>query len=233
YRDLLTPNQHLHMDDIREFVDVLKSLVGTESLSKATPSLIKHRRRVLPVSAGLVAIGLALCFFGWKIFKLGTVIGGVLSGVMLGLVLGSVIAGAIGKALPEGVAKWGTRGLFLLIGIPLAVAGAQFGRRFAMFGARSRVLGGFGSGWMGSIFALTRFAFFDLSVIWGHALFGASLVIVGAYCATVALFVLPDDLLTTTLVVCVTSGVLLSILGVTRQIKTLRSEPRNGYQGEG
>ena len=232
YDKIFTEVRQKRVDEVKGLVALLKGLIGKESLSKATPFLTEYRKYVLPVSAGLIAIGLALCFFGWKLFKFSTILGGILSGIMLGLVLGGAIAGAIGKALPEDIAQWGTLGLFLLIGIPFAIVGAKFGRRFAMFGARSQALGGLGSGWMGSIFSLTRFAFFDLSVIWGHALFGAFLIVVGAYCAAVPLLDLPADHLQAALIASVTVAVLLCIFGAVSQIKHLRSEPTTGYRGE-
>lgn len=232
YDKIFTEVRQKRVDEVKGIVALFKGLVGKESLSKATPFLTEYRKYVLPVSAGLIAIGLALCFFGWKLFKFSTILGGILSGIMLGLVLGGAIAGAIGKALPENIAQWGTLGLFLLIGIPFAIIGAKFGRRFAMFGARSQALSGLGSGWMGSIFSLTRFAFFDLSVIWGHALFGAILLVVGAYCAAVPLLALPDDKLQMAIIASVAIGVLLCIFGAVSQIKNLRSEPTTGYRGE-
>jgi len=232
YDKIFTEIRQKRVDEVKGLVALLKGLVGKESLSQATPFLTEHRKYVLPVSAGLIAIGLALCFFGWKLFKFGTILGGILSGIMLGLVLGCAIAGAIGKVLPKEIAQWGTLGLSLLIGIPFAIVGAKFGRRFAMFGARTQALRGLGSGWMGSIFALSRFAFFDLSVIWGHALFGAILIVVGAYCAAVPLLALPEQRLQPALIVSVAVAVLLSIFGAVSQIKHLRSEPKNGYRGE-
>ncbi len=232
YDKIFTEVRQKRVDEVRGLVALFRGLVGKESLSKATPFLTEYRKYVLPVSAGLIAIGLALCFFGWKLFKFSTILGGILSGIMLGLVLGGAIAGAIGKALPEDIAQWATLGLFLLIGIPFAIVGAKFGRRFAMFGARSQALGGLGCGWMSSIFSLTRFAFFDLSVIWGHALFGAVLIVVGAYCAAVPLLALPDDRLQPALITGIAVAVLLCIFGAVTQIKNLRSEPTTGYRGE-
>ena len=232
YGKIFTEIRQKRVDEVTGLVALLKGLVGKESLSRATPFLTEYRKHVLPVSAGLIAIGLALCFFGWKLFKFSTVLGGILSGTMLGLVLGGAIAGAIGKVLPADSAQWGTVGLFLLIGIPFAIVGAKFGRRFAMFGARSQTLGGLGSGWTSSIFSLTRFAFFDLSVVWGHALFGAVLIAVGAYCAAVPLLTLPDERLQPALIGSVAVAVLLCILGAVSQIRSLRSEPKPGYRGE-
>jgi hypothetical protein len=122
--------------------------------------------------------------------------------------------------------------VFLLLGMPLAIVGAKFGRRFAMFGARARSLGGLGAGWLASLFSLTRFAFFDLSVIWGHALFGAILIVAVAYCGAVLLLDLPDERLQPILVTCVVAGVLLGVLGAITQIRGPRFRPGHGDRGE-
>ena len=216
------------VDEVKGLVALAKGLVGQESLSKATPFLTEHRETVMPVSAGLIALGLALCFFGWKLFKFSTILGGALSGGMLGLALGGAMAGVLGKALPAGLAPRGTFALVALVGISFALVGVTLGRRFSLFGARAQTLGGLGGGWMGSIFSLTRFAFFDLSVIWGHALFGALLVAVGAYCAAVPLYGLPEERLRTALVSSVAGGALLCVFGAARQIQRLRSGPETG-----
>ena len=232
YDRIFTEIRRKRVDGIRGLVALFKGFVGKESLSKATPFLTDFRRYVLPVSAGLIAIGLALCFFGWKLFKFSTVLGGILSGIMLGLVLGGVLAGAVGKILPKDIAQWWTVGLFLLFGVPFAVVGAKFGRRFAMFGARTDALSGAGASGMGCLFALTRFAFFDLSVVWGHALLGAVLITIGAYCAAVPLLSLPDERLQTAMIGSVVIAALLCVFGAVSQIRSLRSEPDTGYRGE-
>ncbi|MDF3131055.1 hypothetical protein P0Y35_17725 [Kiritimatiellaeota bacterium B1221] len=218
--------------EAQNFKDFLKALVGNESLAKATPFLTETRKYVLPISVGLIAIGLCLCFFGWNMFKFSTVLGGILSGTLLGIILSGVIANLVGSILPEKVAPWAMIGLFVLLVIPFVTIGAKFGRRFAMFGARTQALDGLGSGWMGSIFALTRFSFFDLSIIWGHAFFGAILLILGFYCAAVPLLMLPDENLQVTLLISIILAILLCIIGAISQIKKLRSEPMTGYQGE-
>lgn len=220
------------MDELTGLVSLFKGLFGQESLSEATPFLTEYRQFVLPGSAGLMVIGLALCFLGWRFFKFSTIVGGIFSGIILGIMCGGVIAMIIGSALPTDIASWGTPGLFLLIGIPCAIVGAMFGRQFAMFGARAKTLRGLGSGGMGSIFALTRFAFFDLSVIWGHGLVGAILIAVGIYCFVVVLFALPDAQLQLALLASCALAMPLCIFGVVSQIRHLRSEPTAEYRGE-
>lgn len=220
------------MDEVTGLVTLIEGLVREESLSQATPFLTEYRQFVLPGSAGVVFIGLALCFFGWKFFKFSTILSGIFSGIILGIIFGGVIAMIIGSALPANITQWGTLGLFLLIGISCAIFGAKLGRQFAMFGARAQTLRGIGSGGMGSIFALTRFAFFDLSVIWGHALVGAILIAVGIYCFAVVLFALPDGQLQLALMASCALAMPLCIFGVVSQIRQLRSEPNSEYRGE-
>lgn len=220
------------VDEVVGLVALARGLTGKDSLSKATPFLAEHQRHVLSASAVLISIGLALCFFGWRLFKFSTILGGILSGIMLGLCLSGIIAGLVYQAMPEDMAQWGAVGVFLISGIPFAIIGAKFGRRFAMFGARYRTLQGIGAGWLSSIFSLTRFAFFDLSVIWGHALFGAVLIAVGLYCAAVPLLELPDKHLQPAFFTCIAVAVLVCVFGAVAQIKSLRSEQGNGYRGE-
>ncbi|MBI3735626.1 hypothetical protein HY256_03825, partial [Candidatus Sumerlaeota bacterium] len=196
------------------------------------PFLIENRKWVPGVSAAVIVIGLAFCFFGWKFFKFATILGGILSGGVLGLALGGLIAAIIAQALPGEFAQWGGFVLFLLIGIPAAIYGARFGRRFAMFGARMQTLRGLDSGWMDALFALARYAFFDLSVIWGHALFGAILIIPGLYCAVVSLFALPDEHLRLALLASVVVGCSLCVYGAVSQINSLRSEPKSEFPGD-
>ena len=101
-----------------------------------------------------------------------------------------------------------------------------------MFNARSRALGGVGGGWLSALFGLTRFAFFDLSIIWGNALTGTIMVIIATYCAAVPLLGIPDGRLQLTLIASIVFGLLLCVVGAIGQIKGLRSEPRRGYRGE-
>ena len=155
-----------------------------------------------------------------------------MSGIMLGLMLGGMIAAVIHEFLPADIQKWGAIAGFVLAGVPLAIFGAKFGRRFAMFGARINSLGGVGSGWLLSIFSVTQFAFFDLSVIWGNSLFGAFAISVGAYCGSVLLFDIPDARLQITLLGSVMTALVFCIFGAISQIKGLRENPKNDSRGD-
>ena len=211
---------------------LLRALFGKESLSQATPFLLEHRAFMLPMAFGLIAVGLVLCFFGWKLFKFSTILNGIVGGIAVGLALGSVLAASLGSLLPEKAIQAGTTALSLAIGIPLAIAGALLGRRFAMFGARINTLAGKGVGGIGCLLALTHFAYFDLSIIWGHSLLGALLITTGGYCAAVMMLDLPDAHLQTALLACLCTALVVCIVGSTTQIKALRSTPPRPYRGE-
>ncbi len=232
YDKIYTEIRQKRVDEVKGIIALAKGLVGKESLAKATPFLKDYRKYVLPISAGLVAFGLAMCFFGWKLFKFTTILGGIITGIIFGLMLGGMIAMGINQILPEDIQKWGTIAVFLFSGVPLAIFGAKIGRRFAMFGARINSLGGVGSGWVMSIFSVTQFAFFDLSVIWGNALFGAISISVGAYCGAVLLLEITDERLQIALLGSVVAAVAFCIFGAISQINGLRSEPQNGSQGD-
>lgn len=210
---------------------LVKAFVGKEPLAKATPFLIEHRHMVVGTSAALAAIGLALCFFGWKIFRFFTVAGGVFAGILLGLVLASALSNALLGVLPESFALVGLLLAVFVIVIPFVIMGAKFGRRFAMIGARSDSLEGLGSGVMASFFSLTRFALFDLSVIWGHGLIGALLVFLGAYCGAVPMLQPSDVLLPWICGGSAAMALSLCIFGAIAQVRHLRAEvkPQGAY----
>lgn len=210
----------------------LKGLTGQESLAKAMPFLNEHRKIVLYISGGLAALGLTLCFFGWKLYKISTILSGIMAGILLGFILGGVLASAVSKTVPVEYADYVKTGVFLIFGIPFAWFGALFGRRYAMYGARVQALNRMGSSWMGALFALTRFAFFDLSIIWGHSLFGAVLLIMGVYPAVVLILNVAESSLQSTFIYSVMLGIVLCILGAVTQIRTLRSAPGEGCNGE-
>ncbi len=186
-------------------------------------------RFVVPVASAVALLGLCLCFFGWKIFRVYTIVTGVLSGIMLGLVLSWVAANAITENFLEDATQTVLLGIFVVLGIPLAWLGAKLGRRFAMFGARAKSLAGIGAGLVGTAFALTRFAFFDLSIVWGHALIGAFLIVVAINYGVSTLTDLSDEQSQYLLYASLAIALPICVMGAGRQIKQLRSAAGSRY----
>jgi hypothetical protein len=235
-------NEHVHKDvsatgnkqtDVRSLLALIKRMVSTESLIRSTAFLNEHKTIALDVSGGLIVVGLLGCFFGWRLFRYGTIITAIVSGILLGLTLASVASGLLTKALGNSLSgdfnRWVHIGLFMLIGIPCCIVCTKVCRRLAMFDARLRTLDGLGSGWLGSLFALSRFAFLELSVIWGHALGGAILIGIGGYCATVLIVGVSDERLQSTLATSFVTGAVLCVVGAVTQMRNLRSESAQHY----
>ncbi len=220
-------------DQLKEFGKLFAGLFGQESLASGKPFLMRNRNIVLPVCAVLSGIGILLCVYGWRIFKFSTILGGITSGVIMGLCLGWLLAESAGTLVAPRVALWLKPAIFVVTGGMLAYYGGMLGRRFAMFNARTKRLRGIGrGGFIGLFMALSRFAFFDLSIIWGYALWGGVLLIVGLYCGMVPLLDIPDAQLHYIFYGCVAAGAAMCVMGAMHQIHHLRTAPAYDRRGE-
>ncbi len=194
--------------------------------------VLSKENLVAGLSAVFMSIGLFLCFFGWTMYRFFTVLGGAISGLIMGFLLAGLILSMISNFLPDSVPGIVPLVLFVVIAGPLALFGARYGRRFAMFNARSRRLHGRGKGMLNIIFALSRFAFFDLSIVWGHSFVGAFFVLLACYGFIMRAFVVPEQYQKALWIGCGVAALTVCIFGSLSQIHNLRSEKNSGHRGE-
>ena len=218
YDRIFTEIEYKKMEKRNEAVSLLKGLAGEESLANSRSFLQENQGFMIPFATAAVLVGVTLCYMGWRLFQLGVVLGGILSGALLGLSLGGAVGGGVISMIPDGVRKEPVIVLVLVLLVFSVAGGALLGKSLAMSNARWKRLRGGGSGWMGSVNSLRRFAMFDLSVIWGHALFGAMLIISGAYCVAAVFAPVADGYLQILMLGCTLLGLAFCISGVIHQI---------------
>jgi hypothetical protein len=231
---LFQATRQRRVDEVKGFAALIRGFFGAESLARATPFLTQYRRYVLPGAAILIVLGLAECFYGWTWFRFSTVWGGIVSGVMFALLLAVLVLGALLRVLPGIMPTEPARVTALIAGVivffVLAVALGGAARHFAMFNARTRPLARARGGLAGLLTGLMGFAFFDLSIVWGRALFGGLLITAGGYSAAVPLLGLADIDLPGALLFAALFGLTLTVYGATWQIRRLRAAPPPGYR---
>lgn len=219
-----THYEKLERERMRRLWAIVKSWFSVETLSELKEHILELKTYLLPAAGIAVACGLAMTFFGWKLFRFITIVTSISCGISIGFIFACALGGTFAELVEPEHSKTVHVATALIVGLPLAWFGALIGRRFAMFGARVNTLGGLGAGLFSTLFAVAQFSFFEISVIWGHALIGSILLIAGGFSLAVILLALPDHQLQMSLLACSIAALSICGLGAIHQTRTLKEE---------